>query len=144
MRLIFALAALEQWHLQAVDIKTAFLYGKLDKEIYMLQPEGFIEKGNERLVWRLKHALYRLKQAALAWWKELEVSMKQLGFTHLHSDAGIFIHTCCKVLCIAYVDDCIFAGKDLNMIMKIKQQFMRKWECQDLGEAKEFLKMRIR
>ena len=110
----------------------------------MLQPEGFVEKGNERLVWRLKHALYGLKQAALAWWKELEVSMKQIGFICLHSDAGIFIHTCCEVLCITYVDDYIFAGKDLSMIMKIKQQFMKKWECRDLGEAKEFLKMRIR
>ena len=51
MRLILALAALEQWHLQAVDVKTAFLYGKLDKEIYMFQPEGFVEKVNEKLVW---------------------------------------------------------------------------------------------
>ena len=67
VRLILALAALESWHLQALDVKTAFLYGKLDEEIYMLQPEGFVEKGKERLVWRLKRAIYGLKQAALAW-----------------------------------------------------------------------------
>jgi Reverse transcriptase (RNA-dependent DNA polymerase) len=76
VRLLLALAALEQWHLQAVDVKTAFLYGKLDEELYMRQPEGFFVKGKENLVWRLNRAIYGLKQAALSWWKELEASMK--------------------------------------------------------------------
>jgi len=76
VRLLLALAALEQWHIQAVDVKTAFLYGKLDEEIYMKQPEGFLEKGKEHLVWRLNRAIYGLKQAALSWWKELEASLK--------------------------------------------------------------------
>ena len=62
--------------MQAVDVKTAFLYGKLDEELYMLQPQGFLEKGKKKIVWQLNHAIYRLKQAALAWWKELEASMK--------------------------------------------------------------------
>ena len=51
MRLLFALASLEQWHMQAVDVKTAFLYGKLDEELYMLQPQGFLDKGKGKLVW---------------------------------------------------------------------------------------------
>ena len=67
MRIIFALIALEQWHMEAVDVKMAFLYGKLVEEIYMQQPEGFVEKGNEKRVYRLNHAIYGLKQAALAW-----------------------------------------------------------------------------
>ena len=62
--------------MQAVDVKTAFLYEKFDEELYMLQPQGFLEKGKEKLVWRLNRAIYGLKQAALAWWKELEASMK--------------------------------------------------------------------
>ena len=61
VRLLFALAALENWHMHAVDVKSAYLYGKLDKEIYMQQPQGFLVKGKENLVWRLTHALYRLK-----------------------------------------------------------------------------------
>ena len=85
-----------------------------------------------------------MKQAALAWWKELEASMKRLGFTRLHSDAGIFHHKQFNVVVIAYVDDCIFAGKNKSNILKLKIQFMKIWECRDLGEAKEFLKMRIR
>ena len=48
VRIIFALTALEHWHLEAVDVKTAFLYGKLDEEIYMQQPEGFVQKGHKK------------------------------------------------------------------------------------------------
>ena len=51
VRIIFALIALEHWHMEAVDVKTAFIYGKLDEEIYMQQSEGFIEKGNENRVY---------------------------------------------------------------------------------------------
>ena len=80
VRLMLALSTLQDWHMEAVDVKTAFLYGKLDEEIYMQQPEGFRLKGQETKVLRLHHAIYGLKQAALAWWKELESSMKQLGF----------------------------------------------------------------
>jgi transposase InsO family protein len=47
VRLIFALAAIQRWHMYSVDVKTAFLYGELDEELYMLQPEGFRVKGQE-------------------------------------------------------------------------------------------------
>ena len=51
---MLALAALEHWHITGVDIKTAFLYGELDEELYMEQPEGFKTKGQEHKVLRLK------------------------------------------------------------------------------------------
>ena len=63
---MFALAALNEWHISGLDVKTAFLYGKLDEEIYMEQPEGFKIQGQERKVLRLRRAIYGLKQAALA------------------------------------------------------------------------------
>ena len=130
--------------MQAVDVKTAFLYGKLDEELYMLQPQGFLEKGKEKLVWWLNCAIYGLKQAALTWWKELEASMKRLGFTRCQSDAGIFFNKEYKIVVIAYVDDCLFIGKELKRVLQAKEVFMTIWECRDLGEAKEFLRMRIR
>ena len=90
VRLLLALAALEDWHLQALDVKSAYLYGNLDKEIYMEQPEGFkMEKGK---VWRLRKALYSLKQGAVAWWKECDKSMHDFHFKHSLSDAGVFIY----------------------------------------------------
>jgi hypothetical protein len=69
VRLMIALTSLENWHIQGVDVRSAFLYGELDEEIYMEQPEGFRIRGQENKVLRLRRALYGLKQAALAWWK---------------------------------------------------------------------------
>ena len=60
VRLLLALAALEDWVMEAVDVKTALLYGKLDEDIYMCQPEGFLVQGKEQLVWRLKCVIYGL------------------------------------------------------------------------------------
>ena len=91
VHLMLALAALHNWYMTGVDVCTAYLYGKLDEEIYMHQPKGFIARGQEGKVIHLKRALYGLKQAGLAWWKELSNSMKDLGFACLHSDAGIFV-----------------------------------------------------
>ena len=145
VQLIFALSAIENYYCVSVDVCNAYLYGKLDKEIYMRQPQGFIARGQENKVICLQHALYGLKQAGLAWWKELNLSMKGLGFQHLLSDAGLFV---CKdykeiIIAIVYVDDAMFFGKNKVLVDKKKKLFMDKWECHDLGEVKEFLHMHI-
>ena len=131
--------------MEALDVKTAFLYGKLDEEIYMHQHEGFKLRGQENKVLRLHRALYGLKQAALAWWKELETSMKRIGFHRASSDAGVFSERVAGELIIAivYIDDAVFFGKNLKAVKTVKQTFMDMWECRDLSEAKEFLRMRI-
>ena len=65
LQLLLSLAALHNWELEALDVKTAFLFGELDEEIYMEQSEGFIVKGQERKVCQLRKAIYGLKQATL-------------------------------------------------------------------------------
>jgi len=65
-RLLLAVAALEDLDIQSIDVKTAYLYGDLDEEIYMEQPEGFKLSGKENKVWRVCKALYSLKQAGLS------------------------------------------------------------------------------
>jgi Reverse transcriptase (RNA-dependent DNA polymerase) len=80
---MLTLAALEHWHITSVDVKTAFLYGELDEELYMEQPEGFKTKGQECKVLCLKRAIYGLRQAALQWWKALDESMAFIGLKRL-------------------------------------------------------------
>lgn len=145
VRALFALAALENWYLHGVDVKTAFLYGDLEEEIYMEQPEGFKDPRHPNQVWRLKRALYGLKQASRSWWKAMSESMKSLGFTKITADGGVFVKTTNgkTVIAIVYVDDAMFMGPDWNLVLKEKSEFMKKWECHDLGESKEFLRMRI-
>ena len=92
------------------------------------------------------HALYGLKQAGLAWWCTLNESLKELGFEHLKSEAGIFFYKkkgTNIVIGIIYVNDALFCGPNKAVVDAIKVQFMCKWECQDLGEPNEFLQMHI-
>ena len=122
------------------------MYGKLDEEIYMEQPEGFAVPGQERKVLHLWHALYGLKHAGLAWWCTLDESLKELRFERLKSEAGIFFYKkkgTNIVIGIIYIDNTLFCGPNKAVVDAIKAQFMCKWECRDLGEPNEFLRMQI-
>ena len=63
IRTFFGIVAMHNLELEQLDVKTAFLHGELDEEIYMEQPEGFIEPGKEAFVCKLKKSLYGLKQS---------------------------------------------------------------------------------
>ena len=78
--LILAMAALQNWTITGLDVRNAFLYGELDEDIYMEQPEGFHVPNQEHKVLKLLRALYSLKQAGRAWWHTLRESMIELGF----------------------------------------------------------------
>ena len=145
VQLLLSIATLENWEIEALDVKTAFLYGELDEEIYMEQPPGFIKKGQESKVCRLLRALYGLKQAALMWNKTLHKSLLDLGFIRTTSDPGVYIYN--KegnlLIIVIYVDDALFLGPSKKFLKIKKDAFMKVWECRDLGEAKEYLGMRI-
>ena len=79
--ILLALAALEDWDIELLDVKTTYLHGELDEVIYMDQPEGYIKKGQEKKVCRLLKSLYGLRQSVLQWNKELHKSLLDLGFT---------------------------------------------------------------
>jgi len=73
--------------------------------------------------------------------------LKALGFTRLYADAGIFVAKHSDgtlVIMLAYVDDIIITGPNTTLVASKKKLFMDKWECRDLGECKEFLRMRIK
>jgi len=92
IHLMFTLAALENWYITGLDVKMAFLYGKLNEEIYMKQPEGFTAQGQGSKVMCLLRTLYGLKQATLQWWRELEAFMKTMGFHQASSNTRVFIY----------------------------------------------------
>ena len=61
--------------------------------------------------------------------------MGELGFTRLHSDSGIFVNKDQSIIIIIYVDNVLFLGTDKQKLLKIKELFMKQWECRDLGDA---------
>ena len=146
VHLILALAALGGWPLKGLDVQNAYLYGKLDEEIYMEEPEGFVVPGKESHVLCLRCALYGLKQAGLTWWQALKRSMEKLGFKSLSSDAGIFLYQTedgMFVIAVVYVDNAICTGPNDALTEQLKTQFMSIWETRDLGNVTEFLRMKI-
>src|SRR4051812_10171315 len=76
---------------EKMDVKTAFLHGDLEEEIYMEQPEGFLVKGKEDFVCKLKKSLYGLKQAPRQWYMKFESFMGEQGYKRSSSDHCVFI-----------------------------------------------------
>ena len=98
VHLLLVAVALEGWHIEGLNVKSAFLYRQLYEEIYMEQPKGFKIHGQEWKVLHLCQAIYGLKQAALAWWKELLASMHKIGFERID-------------ICYHYIRECIKDNK---------------------------------
>ncbi|XP_074362613.1 uncharacterized protein LOC141702933 [Apium graveolens] len=85
MRLLTAIAAQNQWKIFQMDVKSAFLNGYLEEEVYIEQPPGYIQKGRESKVYRLKKALYGLKQASRAWNMRVDEYFQRNGFVRVHT-----------------------------------------------------------
>jgi Reverse transcriptase (RNA-dependent DNA polymerase) len=146
LRLLLALAALEDWEIYQMDVKLAFLNGLLDEEIYMEQPEGFIDPDHPEKVCLLKKALYGLKQALRTWNLQFHSILKDLGFARTHSNAGVY-H--CHddggtVIIILYVDNITLLGKHINTINQIKAKLSDHYKMTDLGEISSYLGVNIK
>ena len=105
--MLLTYACRNDWEIESLDVKTAFLYGQLDKEIYMEQPKGFKVPGSGNKVYHLLCALYGLKQATLAWNKELHKSLLKLGFKRSKADPGVYYYQDKSgvMLFVVYVDN---------------------------------------
>ena len=82
---------LEDWEVHQLDVKLAFLNGVLGEEIYMEQPQGFINTGKETQVCQLKKAIYGLKQASHTWNSNIHAALTELGFKQTVTDAGVYV-----------------------------------------------------
>jgi hypothetical protein len=112
IRLLLALAASKGWNTSHLDVKTAFLHGKIDHEhLYMKQPQGFVKKGKEDWVLRLKRSIYGLKQASRIWWITIHAKLEELGFKRSKRDPCLYSKITpseVTILCL-YVDDLFLA-----------------------------------
>ena len=80
IRLVVALAEQNSWEIFQLDVKSAFLHGHLEEQVFVEQPPGYVKAGNEHKVYRLKKALYGLKQAPRAWYSSIEAYFLKAGF----------------------------------------------------------------
>ena len=141
LRVLLALKAIHKWRTFQLDVKTAFLYGDLEEEIYMTQPEGYQIPGSEGLVCKLKKSLYGLKQAPRIWNLEITTTLKDLGFKQARSDNGVFILDSDQRFIILglWVDDIPgFYKKEDDRIWLI-EALKTKYKISDEGQLKYIL-----
>jgi hypothetical protein len=138
--MLLAHAASIGHQIRQVDVKTAFLYGNLNEELYLRLPS---ELGGE--VWRLRKAIYGLKQAAREWHAKLRATMQAEGFEASQYDPWLFMKGkgVDRVLLLIHVDDCFFVGTQA-MTEGVRQTLAEHFEIKDMGEAKFFLGQEIR
>lgn len=140
--ILLAIATQKDLHIHQMDVKSAFLNGDLNEEIYMRQPEGFVQGDNVCL---LLKSLYGLKQSARKWYERFHEFIRKLGFIRSEYDYCLYY----KVIegsvtyLLLYVDDLLLLGKDLNEILRIKKSMSKEFEMKDTQEMKHFLGITI-
>jgi ATP-binding cassette subfamily B (MDR/TAP) protein 1 len=145
IRCVLNIVAVENLHLEQLDVKTAFLHGDLEEDIYMHQPEGYVVKGKENQVCKLRKSLYGLKQAPRQWYKKFDTFMTATGFSRCHGDHCCYfkkLDTSYLIL-LLYVDDMLVAGSSMDEIVNLKAHLSKEFAMKDLGSAKKILGMRI-
>jgi hypothetical protein len=127
-----------------MDVKTMFLNGIIEEEVYIEKTKGFETFDRESHVCRLKRALYGLKQAPYSWYTWIDSYFTRLGFTKSEVDANLYqILVECKLLIIVlYVDDSILTG-DENLIHSCKEDLAKEFEMKDLGLLHYLLQLEI-
>ncbi|GKU96896.1 hypothetical protein SLEP1_g10077 [Rubroshorea leprosula] len=145
IRLVFALAAQNSWPLYQLDVKSAFLHGDLDEEVFIHQPPGYVKAGNEHKVYKLKRALYGLKQAPRAWYSRIESHFLKEGFKKCPYEHTLFIKSedgKMLIVCL-YIYDLNYTGNDMVMFDKFKKSMMVEFEMSDLGLMHYYLGIEV-
>lgn len=145
IRLIISLAAQKRWTIFQLDVNSAFLHGELSEEVYIEQPPGYEKNSAKQKVYRLKKALYELKQVPWAWYSRMESYFTKGGFKSCPYEHILFIKAGWgKILIVClYVDDLIFTGNDEHMFVEFKNSMMDEFDMRDLGKMKYFLGIEI-
>lgn len=144
LRALLALVAADNMELHQLDVKTAFLHGDLEEDIWMMQPPGY-EEGGPGIACHLRKALYGLRQAPRAWHTRLKGELEALSFMASEADPGLYIKhdKTATVYILVYVDDILLASTDLNAVESVKASLMSAFDVRDLGDAGMFVGMDI-
>ncbi|GJU75218.1 ribonuclease H-like domain, reverse transcriptase, RNA-dependent DNA polymerase [Tanacetum coccineum] len=145
IRLLLAIAANNKWQVHHLDVKSAFLHGDLQEEVYVTQPEGFIKRNDNGKVYRLIKALYGLRQAPRAWNIKLDNTLKSLDFKKCALEQAIYTRTERDSILLVgvYVDDLIITGTPKKEIDKFKDQMKEIFEMSDLGLLAYYLGIEV-
>lgn len=137
IRILIVLASVYKLFIHQMDVKTAFLNGDLEEEIYMIQPKGGVVPGQEHKVCKLVKSLYGLKQAPKQWHEKLDQGLTSDGFSTVEVERCIYtklVNGDCVIICL-YVDDMLIFGTSMSVVLETKSFLSSKFDMKDTGEA---------
>jgi hypothetical protein len=146
IRILLPFAMAKRFKLFQMDVKSAFLNGVIEEEVYVKQPPGFKSEKYPHRVYRLKRALYGLKQAPRAWYGRLRGFLLSRGFVMGTVDRTLFLlkHGNDLLVVQIYVDDIVFSGSSHNLVAKFEDEMSREFEMSLMGELQYFLRLQIK
>nr|CAE04585.2 OSJNBb0006N15.2 [Oryza sativa Japonica Group] len=146
IRLLLAFAASKGFKLYQMDVKSAFLNGFIQEEVYVKQPPGFENPDFPNHVFKLSKALYGLKQAPRAWYDRLKNFFLAKGFTMGKVDKTLFVlkHGDNQLFVQIYVDDIIFGCSTHALVVDFAETMRREFEMSMMGELSYFLGLQIK
>ncbi|MCH79544.1 gag-protease polyprotein [Trifolium medium] len=146
IRLLLGISCILKFKLYQMDVKSAFLNGYLQEEVYVEQPKGFIDPTFPDHVYKLKKALYGLKQPPMAWYERLTNFLVSQGYRKGGNDKTLFVKEEKGELMIAqiYVDDIVFGGMSQEMVQHFVQQMKSEFEMSLVGELTYFLGLQVK
>ena len=145
IRILIAIASIHKLIIHQMDVKTAFLNGDLEEEIYMDQPEGCIQPGTEHKVCKLVKSLYGLKQAPKQWHDKFDQVLVSNGYQINNADKCIYskvVNSDCVIICL-YVDDMLIFGTNLDIVISTKMFLSSNFDMKDMGEADVILGIKL-
>ena len=146
IRVLIALTSIHNLFVNQIDVKTAFLNGDLEEEIYIDQPKGYIAKGNEQKVCKLVKSLYGLKQKPKQWHDKFDKVIVSNGYLINEADKCIYYKsydTNTYVIICLYVDDMLIFGTSINVINETMNFLTFNFDMKDMGEANVILGIKI-
>jgi hypothetical protein len=145
IRILFAIAAYYDYEIWQMDVKTAFLNGHLLEDVYMVQPEGFVDPKYPSKVCKLKRSIYGLKQASRSWNLRFDEKIKEFGFIKNEDEPCVYKKGSGSAVTflVLYVDDILLIGNDIPTLQGIKSWLGKCFSMKDLGEAAYILGIKI-
>ncbi|GJV12426.1 putative ribonuclease H-like domain-containing protein [Tanacetum coccineum] len=145
IRLFLAYASFKDFVVYQMDVKSAFLYGKIEEEVYVCQPPGFEDLDFPDRVYKVEKALYGLHQAPRAWYETLSTCLLNNGFQRgkIHKTLFIKRHKGNILLVQVYVDDIIFGLTKKELFNAFEKLMHEKFQMSSMGELTFFLGLQV-
>ncbi|GJT39330.1 putative ribonuclease H-like domain-containing protein [Tanacetum coccineum] len=146
IRLFLAFASFMGFIVYQMDVKSAFLYGTIDEEVYVSQPPGFVDPEHPTKVYKVVKALYGLHQAPRAWYATLSTFLEKHGYKRGTIDKTLFIRRNKKdiMLVQVYVDDIIFGSTNKSWCDEFEALMQSRFQMSSMGELTFFLGLQVK